>query len=151
MKRFAKAILTYTPYRIIRRTSANRFQAIDEALLALKNRGWSPDVIIDGGANVGAFSETMLKLFPAAMVHAIEPQPGCQADLKALARRWPSRLHLHFAALSAPGHGDTGQMLTDAAARSTGAMLSLEPKEGRIRIDVPVTTLDNLMENCKID
>lgn len=142
MKRPLKALLKRTPYRIVKRARLNRFQAIDEALASLAARGFAPSAVIDGGANTGAFAQSALSLFPDAIVHAIEPQPGCEPQLKALASRFPEQVVPHMVALCAPE--DDGQVLTmaaDMATTSTGAYV-VQKGEG---LSVPCRTLDSIL------
>jgi FkbM family methyltransferase len=127
MKWILKSALARTPYRLVRRTRLNRFQAVDEALKSLAGRGFNPSAVIDCGANVGAFSRTVLTIFPKAVVHAVEPQPGCLPALEALGAEAGGRLVIHPIALCAPeDDGATVRLATDAAAISTGAHVAEE-------------------------
>ena len=81
MKELLKAVMAHTPYRLVRDRGANRFQAIEVCLRALSERGFSPKVVIDGGAHLGAFSLVAKTMFPQARFHLIEPQPACSAHL----------------------------------------------------------------------
>ena len=56
MKQIIKAIIAQTPYRIVRDRGENKFQAIDVSLRNMKDRGFVPRVVIDGGAHLGSFS-----------------------------------------------------------------------------------------------
>lgn len=143
MKSLAKRLLSLTPYRIVKRTRLNRFQAIDEALISLARRGYRPKLIIDGGANRGDFVHLALKIFPDAVVHAFEPQPGCQPYLERLKPTYGNRLVIHAAALCAPEDGTSMMMLTDEAAISTGAKMAAAIVEvGKRQLTVQSTTLD---------
>lgn len=148
MKSLLKAVLNKTPYRVVRRSRGNRFTAIEDALTSMKARGFSPRIIIDGGANVGDFSALSLHHFPEVMVHAFEPQPGCQADLERLRRHASGRLAIHPVALCGPEHdGSTLRLGTDASATSTGAhVLSGDISAARV-VTVPCGTLDALIGN----
>src|ERR1700742_4259026 len=84
MKNIIKWIMAQTPYRIVRDRGANRFQAIELSLQAMKERGFDPKIIVDGGANVGSFSVDVQKIFPKAIFHLIEPQPACKLPLQKL-------------------------------------------------------------------
>jgi FkbM family methyltransferase len=139
MKRFIKRLLAYTPYRIVRSKGANRFQAIDTALGGLKERGFSPAIIIDAGAHLGWFSVTAKKYFPAATCHLIEPQPACAASLKIFADDTGSRFH-PFALADQPGI----VRMSKSDLPNTGAQVKLSPDEGTIT--VPATTLDVLFD-----
>jgi FkbM family methyltransferase len=142
MKQLIKTILARTPYRITRRVPTNRFQAIDESLASLAARGFSPGAVIDGGAHTGAFTRTVLNLFSHAIVHAIEPQPGCQAALEALRASANGRVVLHPIALCAPeDEGASLCMAMDAATASTGAHITQENNG----LAVPSQTLDRAL------
>src|SRR6476620_8831345 len=73
--------MEYTPYRLVRNRGANRFQTIEVCLRSAKERGFSPKVVIDGGAHLGAFSLAAKMIFPEAKFHLVEPQPVCSASL----------------------------------------------------------------------
>ena len=141
MKRFIKRLLGHTPYRIVRNKGANRFQAIDTALGGLKQRGFSPAVIIDAGAHLGWFSLVARKYFPAAACHLIEPQPACAAALKSLEGNRCFRFH-PFALAERPGE----VLMNNSELPNTGAQIKLSPGEGTIA--VAATTLDALFDKA---
>lgn len=55
-KQLARRSLEFAGYWITRLRPANRFQAMDEMVLLLRGFGFNPRVIIDAGANVGAWT-----------------------------------------------------------------------------------------------
>lgn len=145
IKRFAKSLLQHTPFEVRRRTATNRFQAIGTSLESLKRRGFSPNIIIDGGANTGEFTKAMLLMFPEAAVHAIEPQPGCQAALGLLTAKARGRVFVHSIALSDPSSAEGSIILaTDPDEISTGAHIASEADGGHT-VAVPCQTLDSTM------
>jgi FkbM family methyltransferase len=115
MKDLVRAIMSRTPYRIVRDNDQNRFQAIEACLRGLKARGFSPSVVIDGGAHLGSFSMFAKSLFPDATFHLIEPQSACISTLRELCAAQNFILHecalaehdgrLQFPATSEPGTG----------------------------------------------
>ena len=82
MKSLIKNIISHTPYRLVRASGKNRFGAIWETLLGLKRRGYRPKIIVDGGANIGGFSQLAKEVFHSQMAHMIEPQPACAPILE---------------------------------------------------------------------
>src|SRR5262249_35912989 len=78
----------------------NRFDAIENSLVALKRRGFAPEVIVDGGANIGNFARMARRIFADATIHLIEPQPACQQALQRLSRA--EGFVLHATALVSP-------------------------------------------------
>lgn len=75
MKAIMKSLLARTPYRVIRRTDMNRFQAIEDCMRGLEARAYRPRVIIDGGAHLGEFTLLLKKTFPdTESFHLFEPK-----------------------------------------------------------------------------
>jgi FkbM family methyltransferase len=136
LKDALKAVISLTPYRIVRaQRPVPRYQAIPETLKLLKSFGYEPKVVIDGGANVGLFAKTAAQIFPDADIHMIEPQPGCHPVLRTLEG---GRFELHPVALVSPEAAIDGYVTMESAeARSTGAHVSTL---GRTR--VAAATLD---------
>ena len=93
LKQVLKSILASTPYRVVRNKDANRFQAIEASLLCLRDRGFLPRVVLDGGAHLGAFSIATKQIFGGAKFHLIEPQLACLPLLRALCPRQGFVLH----------------------------------------------------------
>ncbi len=142
MKSLVKRIMRWTSYRIIRTNALNRFDAIEELLAVLYNRGFRPTRIIDGGANIGAFACAAKEIFADAEVDLIEPQPAC---LEHLARLKSSLgFALHPVALVGPAHsGETIGLAIKPGEVTTGAHVSASVI-GDV-VQVPVSTLDGLL------
>lgn len=131
-----KRLMALTPYRVSRRRE-NRFDATHSCLLHLRELGYAPRLIIDGGAHLGSFAEAAHAAFPEAEIHLIEPQPACRAPLEALTRQrgW----FLHPCALS----DRTGTVrMACGASPSTGAYVTTS---GEAAVDVPAATIDSLL------
>jgi FkbM family methyltransferase len=148
MKTFIKSLMSRTPYRIVRLGRANRFAAIEDALISLKKRGFEPNHVIDAGANVGSFASFALDLFPNSVVHAIEPQMGCQERLEALRLKSAERLTIHEVALGAPEQdGSVLNLVANASSTSTGAHIASNAEAGET-IEVDCITLDRLLQDA---
>jgi len=144
MKAIFKALLRQTPYRVIRGGSNNRFDAIEDVLNGLRSRGFSPTIIIDGGANIGNFTLQVKRFFPRATVHLIEPQPACY---EALAKFSPENgFYVHrYALVSSSGRIRNIHLAIDPNAVTTGAHITFE-KDAH-SIEVPTVTVDELLAN----
>lgn len=145
LKTLFKRALRQTPYRLVKADHSNRFQAQDELLLGLKARGFQPQHVIDGGANVGAFAQVTRRIWPSAQIHMVEPQLSCKPFLEALASK--PGFSIYSVALGAE-HGSVF-MAADPATTSTGAHVVLAPPDGSDAarsnvIEVPVARLDAL-------
>lgn len=144
LKRALKAVIKQSPYRLIRARDANRFQAVEECLISLRNRGFDPRVILDGGANVGAFARCATSIFKTAQVHLIEPQPACHDALTEFAQS--DRYTFHPVAIGADRSLiDFG---VDPDGITTGAHVIAGPNSESVdlqRIQVPVFRLDQLI------
>src|ERR1700688_3703573 len=93
-----RRLVESTGYRITR-LAPNRFDAMEHVLQRLQRLGFAPDIVIDARANAGLWTTMARRVFPAAELHAIEPQPACRAALEALT----GRVHLHLVAVTRPG------------------------------------------------
>jgi FkbM family methyltransferase len=141
MKSAIKSLMRHSPYQVIRARDPNRFQAIEETLLSLKRRGFSPSVVIDGGANVGEFARMARKIFGAEPhTHLFEPQPACQPALELLAQE--PGFTLHAVALGAID-GEVALTVTPGAV-NTGSRVALEQGELE-RVAVPMRPMDEAL------
>ena len=73
-----------------------------DTLDLLRADGFRPDVVVDVGANAGAWTAIARERFPDATYHLVEPQAACIAQLQALAEKTP-RVHVHGTAVTRPG------------------------------------------------
>jgi FkbM family methyltransferase len=141
VKELIRRIAATAGFRITRLRDANRFQAIPDCLSLLKERGYHPGIVIDGGANIGAFTQQAITLFPEAVFHLIEPQPACFGYLDALQK--PGRIEVHKCAL---GHSAGTARLGISANNevSTGAYVAADGWVPDHEAVVPVQPLDAL-------
>lgn len=128
---------------VVHRWPANRFEAMDDALRLLADAGYRPQVIVDIGANVGAWTDMALRHFDARECHLVEPQPGCQA---ALARFTPPRYHVHPVALTAAGVPSVTMIGTGDGAASEGAWVASAGTQVPGAVSLPATSLDLLLD-----
>jgi FkbM family methyltransferase len=124
-------VFSVTSYRMLRR---------------LVGEGIVPATVIDVGANVGQFTVTARKSWPAAVIHAFEPHPACYRRLaRNVSRLAP--VHLYETALGdQPGNF---RFFLNAFTHSSSVLqlgeahLSNFPHAREIEIIyVPMTTLD---------
>jgi FkbM family methyltransferase len=128
--------MAQTPYRIVHDKGANRFQAIETCLRAMKARGFAPRVVIDGGAHIGSFSIAVQSIFPDATFHLVEPQPACSGPLRKLCAA--KSFVFHECAL-AEKQGHIG--LTRTLEPCTGAHITSNDEKA---VPVAAATLDAL-------
>jgi FkbM family methyltransferase len=140
MKRLIKAVLARTPYRIVRDQGGNRFQAIEAALAGMKNRGFDPDIVIDGGAHLGSFSLMAETLFPRAEFHLIEPQAACLPHLRRLCAQ--KGFVLYEQALA---EESKRVLLTSGKEPNTGAHVAQKPDQRASEVNA--IRLDDLFVN----
>lgn len=130
-----KKLMALTPYRVSRHRE-NRFDVTHSCLWHLRQLGYQPRFIIDGGAFLGTFADAAQRAFPAAEIHVVEPQPGARAPLEAMARQrgWT----FHACALD----DQVGNLrLACLAVPNTGAHVTYAEEEAA---DVPASTVDTL-------
>ncbi|VVC01559.1 Methyltransferase FkbM domain protein [uncultured archaeon] len=117
------------------------------------------DLVFDLGANKGIYSETFSRL--GARVVAVEPQPECAKQIRALAEKYPGISVVEAGVSDTPGYLDLF-----IAKENVSSTFSLRVKDwaegvekveycGKIR--VPMTTINELMgrygapDYCKLD
>lgn len=127
---------------VVHRAPTHRFDAVEEALVGLRSRGYQPRRVIDVGANRGQWAGTVLPIFPTARFDLLEPQPSCRRDLAELARVHGGRLRHHAVAASAPGAPIVRMAGTGEGSSNTGAHVTLDT--ALETIEIPATTLDAL-------
>lgn len=113
---------------------------MDDALRLLRASGYDPRVIVDGGANVGTWTDLATRRFTAREHHLVEPQPACHP---ALARFQPPRFTVHPVALTGAGI-DAVVMVGGGGHGGTGAFVSKEAGHGDAT-RYPATSLDGLL------
>ena len=123
----------------------NRFDAMRETLRGLSARGFSPDLVLDAGANVGGWAGLANAVFPEAAFRLIEPQAGCQTALTTFAASAPTRITIHPVALAAPGIESVRMIVMDPSQHGTGTFVAA-PGEfaDEPSVTYPATTLDEL-------
>ncbi len=124
--------------RVTRRGLANRFQAIDECLNRMKESGYDPRVVIDGGANVGQFYSLSKRVFSRAHYHLIEPQPACAERLLRLVAKRPAVTEFHKVGITEPGVASL--RMTGGGTTGAFAVKDHEPAD----FEVAATTLDSI-------
>lgn len=102
LKEATRQTFHHLGYRITRVRPQNRFNAMGETLSMMRELGYAPKIIIDGGANMGQFTQMVRPIFPNAEIHLVEPQPACVDVLNNLVSRDPN-LKFHPVALTEPG------------------------------------------------
>lgn len=130
-------------YRVTRARLPNRFNAMTESMQLLRDRGFVPSVVIDGGANRGTWTELARPIFPEARFHLIEPQPACLDALTRLAARDPS-MAVHACAITRPGVARVA-LAGGVDVGSTGVSVVSPGSGRRPEIECPATTLDALL------
>ncbi|MGE3400947.1 MAG: FkbM family methyltransferase [Vicinamibacterales bacterium] len=126
----------------IRRGPPNRFDAMEDVLRHLRAQEFSPAVVIDVGANVGAWTDLAARYFDAGEFHLVEPQPGC---LQVLQRFRPPRYTIHPVALTAAGIDAVAIVGGGADSVGTGAGVVPLSGGGPTPVIAPATTLDALL------
>ena len=149
LKEIARHTVMRMGYRITRLRPANRFEAMSETLTRIKGLGYDPNIVIDGGSNVGQWLKMARAIFPSATIHAIEPQPQCAKSLNELTSRMRN-ITFHPVALAEPGVAAVRMIGGGIQGGSTGAYVAKPEEEakGNGEIMCLATTLDELFASC---
>lgn len=143
LKEIIRSTFEIMGYRITRTRPANRFQAMDEMLLLMRDLGFSPKIIIDAGANVGAWTQMARHVYPDATIHMIEAQSACAVMLKNIVHN-SSRTFFHQTAITEPGVTRVRMLGGGEQGGSTGARVAAAWETGRDEVECLATTLDAL-------
>ena len=103
----------------------------------MKACGFAPGTIVDVGAYVGAWTTLCKRVFPAAKVLMIEPQPGCAGSLDRVCRSLPGVERLQ-ALLGATEH----PAVPFHENRSASSVLDEAERDAPPSLVLPATTLD---------
>lgn len=120
-----------------------------ERLEALRFQGYAPRTLLDIGAHLGHFTQTLRQTFPDCVPTLVEPNPHCLPALVATGHE------VHGMAASAE-HGDAELFLTREWLQSTGASLYRENThffrdEVLVRTPVPKRRLDDIFAGRRFD
>jgi FkbM family methyltransferase len=136
MKRALKSFLNRAGLRVSRTGAFNRFDAHRDVFEHLRNLGFRPNLLVDGGANVGNWTRLVRGFFPDAEFHLVEPQPNLQAALTESIAGCPKSF-IHPVALAEPGVD-----FVTLSGSGTGSFVS--PEDSNQGVRVPARTLDAL-------
>jgi len=127
---------------VVHRWPANRFDAMSDACTLLRQAGYRPATIIDGGANAGQFTRLVTTVFPDATIHMIEPQACYWPALERLARE-RGKSHLHRVAVTEAGVARV-RMHRGGSEGSTGAFVVADGEPFAADLEPDAVTLDQL-------
>jgi FkbM family methyltransferase len=140
LKELVRDAFKLAGFRVTRIRPANRFQAMDESLLLLRSLGFAPRVVIDAGANMGAWARMCQTIYPSAVYQLIEPQPAYADRLRRVVQELPNA-EFHCLAVTEPGI----RSVRMCGAGSSGAWVAMEREQGSGEIVCPAVTLDELL------
>lgn len=130
----------------VSRVPANRFAIIGDVLASMRERGFAPGVVVDGGANRGQFFALARPVFPDAVFHLIEPQPACIPDLDALAAADRGDIFVHCTALTEPGVDRVRMVGGGEGGGGVGNWVAKPTDDAPGEFHADATTLDELLD-----
>lgn len=114
-------------------------------LMHLRDRGFSPAVVVDCGACVGDWTRLLLRVFPGAAVLLIEPQERHADTLRTFCARHASRIQLDTSLVGPPGMRTAEFVVLDDSAGTGSSVLPENSQVPRHVVTLPVTTVDELV------
>ena len=109
----------------------------------MRGLGYNPRVAIDGGANMGTWTQMARSVFPDAEFHLVEPQPACLPTLRELGTRMRG-VTVHPVALTRPGVDRVRVIGGGMHGGGTGAWVAQLGETAEGETQCPATTLDEL-------
>jgi FkbM family methyltransferase len=113
-------------------------------LVSITGYGFVPRVIVDGGANIGAWSKEVRRIFPTTKLVMVEAQPDLEADLRAWAKQDGNAILVSCALSNGPGK----VKFFTAGKGATGASMFKENTHhyaNTIPIEVDSRSLDDIL------
>lgn len=129
----------------VSRSPGNRFDVVEYTLRTMQRLGFTPRVVIDGGANRGQFFSRVRPVFPDAVFHLIEPQPGCVSELETRAARDGGDVRIHCTALSETGVESVRMVGGGEAGGGVGNWVAKPSDNAPGEFVANATTLDELL------
>lgn len=116
-----------------------------------KKLGFSPQVILDGGAFRGLWSKKAASLFPGAQIIIIEPNPFLQEIIaNNVSRIRPSPIIINVALAESKGKASFN-IWRDQNSDTGASLLDHVSGQARQTIQVEVNTLDNISEQLQLN
>ena len=130
----------------VSRAPANRFEIIADVLVSMRERGFAPKVVVDGGANRGQFFALARPVFPDTVFHLIEPQRACIPDLDAAAVADRGDVFVHCTAITEPGVERVRMVGGGEDGGGVGNWVAKPSDDAPGEIHPDATTLDELLD-----
>jgi FkbM family methyltransferase len=113
-------------------------------------------ILFDVGANIGRYSENLLKQMPNAEVHSFEPLPSCKAKLEELQKIYPRRSFVTQSCVSnEPGSFSittyANNLESEHASVYSEVLKTIHKSVETKTIDVPAITIDQYCEQNNIN
>jgi len=146
LKKIVNTPLNAIGFSLVKLSSASSLPTWSDRIKHAKKLGFSPQVIVDGGAFTGQWSEEVALIFPGSQIVIIEPNPFVQQAIKGnTSGIQPTPKILNVALGQAPGKATLNIWREETS--DTGASL-LEHVSGapNTSIVVDVNTLDDIAQ-----
>ncbi len=138
----AESSLALLPRRAQRAVSRLfRHSDMEWSLAQLREKGFSPALVVDVGAYEGRWTEMIKRVFPTTRVLMVEAQFEKEAVLGAVAQRHAGAVHSAIALLGPV----TGQTVAFHAMESGSSVLDEQSNVPRITRHIAMQTLDDLL------
>lgn len=121
-------------------------ESMEPCLLHLRDRGYLPGTIIDGGAFVGGWTRMVKKLFPQVRVIMIEPQADKRPILTGLQNEFPGTVEF-VSCLLGPASKDAVPFYEMESGSSVYQEMTDLPRRG---VTVQMRTLDDVLAEKKV-
>ena len=146
LKKIINAPLNAIGFELVRQASGSSMPAWSERIRLAKKLGFSPQVIIDGGAFTGDWSKEVSQLFPGAQIVTVEPNPFVQGEIKSNTAHIQPAPKIISVALG-ESHGKATLNIWRNEKTDTGAsLLDHVSGEASRAVEVDVDTLDNISQ-----
>jgi FkbM family methyltransferase len=146
LKKIINTPLNAIGFELVRKASGAGMATWIERLKLAKKLGFSPRVIVDGGAYTGGWSQDVSRLFTGAQIITVEPNPHVQDDIRRnISNIQPKPIVLNVA-LGGSKEKASLNIWRDETTDTGASLLTHVQGSANKAIEVDVDTLDNIAQ-----
>ena len=144
LKKIINTPLNAIGFELVRKASGAGMATWFERLKLAKKLGFSPRVIVDGGAFTGGWSQDVSRIFSGAQIVTVEPNPYVQDELRRnISHIQPKPIVLNVALGESPGKASLN-IWRDEKTDTGASLLNHVIGSANKAIEVDVDTLDGI-------
>ena len=144
LKKIVNTPLNAIGLSLVKTASGASMPAWRDRIKLAKKLGFAPQVIVDGGAFIGDWSQEVARIFPETQIVIVEPNPFLQEDIEKRTSNINPRPIILNVALGDSQNKATLNIWRDEKSDSGASLLGHVSGKANQAIEVDIDTLDNI-------